>query len=170
MTRIEENLLEWDGKSKAKIEAIFAAHKNVPDFLANLLDTLPNPNMQAAATWLIKHGLEKKVFHLEPSDQSKILTALPALQDWPAKLHILQIIESFDLSAASHSTVERFLRNCMEDENKFVRAWSYNGFHYLAKHRSELRGEALSILNQAMEEETASSVLSRVRRKLKERF
>jgi hypothetical protein len=63
---------------------------------------------------------------------------------------------------ADRIEVETFLRQTLNDSNKFVRAWSYNGFYQLARHFPQYREEAEAIFEMALRDE-AASVKARVR-------
>ncbi len=61
------------------------------------------------------------------------------------------------------------MRKCLEDDNKFVRAWAYNGFYELAKQYPEYRTEAGQLFEMALRDE-AASVKARVRNVMKQGF
>ncbi len=58
--------------------------------------------------------------------------------------------------------IEKFLRECLGNEKKFVRAWAYNGFQILAEQFSEYKEEVSKLFEQALREE-ATSVKARIR-------
>ena len=62
-----------------------------------------------------------------------------------------------------------FLRNCLVDNNKFVRAWAYNGFYELAVQYPEYEKETKQFFEMAMRDE-APSVKSRIRNIMKKGF
>lgn len=62
-----------------------------------------------------------------------------------------------------------FLRNCLISDNKFVRAWAYNGFYELALQYPAYKTEVKKFLDMAMKDE-AASVKARVRNILKRGF
>jgi hypothetical protein len=59
-----------------------------------------------------------------------------------------------------------FLRTCLADENKFVRAWAYNGFYLLSQQYPEYQQETEQFFAMAMRDE-AASVKARIRNILK---
>ena len=65
--------------------------------------------------------------------------------------------------------VEAFLRQALVSEQKFVRAWAYDGFYQLAKQYPEYQQEAMSFFAMAMDDEVAS-VKARVRNIIKQGF
>jgi hypothetical protein len=66
--------------------------------------------------------------------------------------------------------VEHFLNTCLTADHKFVRAWAYHGYHHLATSHPKYRDETTALLQDALETETAASVLARVRKLLKKGF
>ncbi len=73
------------------------------------------------------------------------------------------------IRAGRKKRLEAFLRECLEDRNKFVRAWAYGGFHQLAVEHAEYRGEAVQLFEKALDEE-AASVKARVRKVVERGF
>jgi len=63
-------------------------------------------------------------------------------------------------------SVENFLRKTLYNSNKFVRAWTYNGFYLLAKQHPEYHDETEALLESAIKNE-APSVKARIRNILK---
>ncbi len=67
---------------------------------------------------------------------------------------------------SARSAVENYLRQALTHNNKFVRAWAYNGFYQLARQHRELRDEALEIMRMGQRDEPAA-VKARIRNALK---
>ena len=65
--------------------------------------------------------------------------------------------------------VETFLRECLVNDTKFVRAWAYSGLYELAFQYPEYKEEAKQLFEMAMRDEPAS-VKSRIRKVMKEGF
>lgn len=93
----------------------------------------------------------------------------PNLHALEAKLHILQSMAYMPVGEQEKQGVEVFLRNCLISDNKFVRAWAYNGFYELALQYPEYKAEVKNFLSMAMKDE-AASVKARVRNILKRGF
>ena len=133
---IKQTLTTWNGKSADDIEAIFDQHHNDPDFLDATTGLLKDLSTQKGATWLLKkwleNGSEIKAEHLK-----RVYGCLPVLQHWESKLHILQCMPYLPINQKEKPKVESFLRGTLTDTNKFVRAWSYNGFYELALRHPE---------------------------------
>ncbi len=71
------------------------------------------------------------------------------------------------ISKTDKKKVEGFLRECLIDNNKFVRAWAYNGFNELSIQYNEYRQETEQFFEMAMRNE-APSVRSRIRNIMKQ--
>jgi len=65
--------------------------------------------------------------------------------------------------------VEAFLKKCLVDDNKFIRAWAYNGFYELSVQYPEHKDETKQFFEMAMRDE-APSVKSRIRNIMKKGF
>ena len=65
--------------------------------------------------------------------------------------------------------MEIYERHGLTDQNKFVRAWSYNGLYELATSFPSLRKEAERFFDMALADE-AASVKARVRNIMKKGF
>ncbi|WP_108881512.1 hypothetical protein [Anderseniella sp. Alg231-50] len=167
---LKDELGRWDRKSKDFISDLFDQHHQQPGFLAGLVGMLDDTQLQSGATWLLKHHFDEGG---EPVDE-KLVAAIyrktPGLVPWDARLHILQCMPRMPIAQAEMRTVETFIRHCLADDAKFVRAWAYSGFCELARRFPEFQADAVQILNEALSGETAGSVLSRVRRELQHGF
>jgi hypothetical protein len=85
------------------------------------------------------------------------------LESWGSKLHLLQCLPHLAIDERAKPALESFLRDSMGSDNKFVRAWAYNGFHVLALQYPQYRAEAKRLLGRALKSE-AASVKARIRR------
>ena len=84
-------------------------------------------------------------------------------------MHLLQCLPYLTIDTREVKQLEPFLRRCLQSENKFVRAWGYNGFNELALQHADFKPEVDSLLAAALEEE-APSVKARIRNILKQRL
>ncbi len=165
---IRQEIARWDGKSAADIGAVFNRFKNDSSFVATLVDLSGNKELQKGATWLLKHYLEN-AGSLSADHIESLVRLLPQLNNWEAKLHVLQCIPYMRISKGDRKAVELFLRGCLTDDKKFVRAWSYSGFYELSKQFPEYRSEAERLVDMAMKNE-APSVKARIRNIIKDGF
>jgi len=153
-------LQSWDKKDTDFLRDIYDQYSCEKDFLKQLVSYLVHLETESAASWLIKNYYAKNDELSEFSN--KIYQSLQTLEHWDAQLHILQIVDKLPISSKMKKTVEITLRKLLVSENKFVRAWSYNGFFILATEHQEYREEVDSFLRMGLEDEPAS-VKARIR-------
>ena len=162
---LQQAIANWDGKSVDEICDIYKRYLNQQDFSGNLVLFIGQPTTEKGASWLLKHHLENQGD--VPADE--VYKRLSKLRKWQSKLHILQCIPYLPIAADDRQNVQVFLRSCLTERNKFVRAWAYNGFHQLARQYEEYREETEQFLRMAMSDE-APSVQARVGNILKQGF
>lgn len=155
-TKIIDNLKSWDGVHIEYLTNLYNIDKTNADFFENLVTICVNEqDLQKTTTWLIKHHYDNGQVLPKPLTE-KLLTACNNVENWEAKLHLLQLLPHFELTEKSIIITEDFVRNCLTDKNKFVRAWAYNGLYELTKYIPELKTELEFICQRAMETESAS--------------
>ena len=162
---LKRDLEEWDGKSSGDIRRIYAQYVDQASFSSNLIKLMKNVNTQKGATWLLKHYIENDNT-LKQSQSNAVLNIADKLEAWESKLHLLQSLPYISISKFRKETVEHFIRACLTEKNKFVRAWAYNSFYLLAKQYPEYEHEMELFLEMAMRDE-APSVKARIRNILK---
>jgi len=158
----------WNGKSADDIEEIYNHFYESKDFVNTLLELLVDNAYQVGSTWLLKHSFEKGNL-ISSSEVTQYYGVLYKLIYWEAKLHALQSFRYLPIANASVKLVENFLRITLTDSNKFVRAWSYNGFYLLAKQYPSYQPEVEQFLNMGLVDEPPS-VKARIRNILKVGF
>ena len=167
---LQSSLLAWNGKSADDIGQIFQSHKSAKEFTDNLLQLIAGSelvnaqdvqNVQIGATWLLKAWLEEGGT-LSLKQTNSIYRQLAQLMHWESRLHILQSLPFLKISKSNKSRLETFLRECLVDSNKFVRAWTYNGWYLLAQQHPEFQEEVEKFLEMALRDE-APSVKARIR-------
>lgn len=163
---IAEKIERWDGKSADSIGQLYDQSCHEPGFTSSLIKIINKPSVQKGATWLLKKHLETGEL-LSESEVDNLYKALPKLEHWETKLHVLQIMPYTLIEKKHIATVEPFLRECLNDKNKFVRAWAYNGFNELASNNKSYQKEVDQLLETALVEE-APSVKARIRNIIKE--
>lgn len=162
---IKQELAAWDKKSADAIRVIYSRHSEQSSFLAKTVELINDSVYQRGATWLLKCHLEAGNL-VGQNEAKKIYGLLPKLEHWEAKLHILQCIPYIPIATEEKRIVEAFLRGSLSDTNKFVRAWSYNGFYVLSSQYPEYREEVMQFFEMAMRDEPAS-VKARIRNIMK---
>lgn len=165
---IEQEIAAWDGKSAADIKSIYDAHKAETNFADTIIALSFTQACEKGATWSLKAWLEHGNT-LEQTQVAKIYRSLDQLEHWEAKLHVLQSIAFMPIAEAERNNVYNFLRLTLTDQNKFVRAWSYNGFYELSRQHSKYLNETKQFFEMAMRDE-APSVKARIRNIIKKGF
>ena len=165
---IKQAIINWDGKSVDDIRAIYARCKEQSDCIQIMIELIQDPSCQIGASWLLKAWLESKN-KLEASQIKTIYGLLNKLEHWETKLHLLQSLPLMPIGQADRGKVEAFLRANLIDTNKFVRAWSYNGFYVLATQYPAYVPEVKQFFEMAMRDE-AASVKARIRNIMKKGF
>lgn len=153
--QLAEQLSNWDGKSATYLAEIFERDGSAPEFIDQLLGFLSEETIQAAATWLLKHALENGGA-FEQRQIYSLFDKADILIPWQARLHLLQIMASLTVPDELKYKLADFCRSSTEDDNKFVRAWGYNGLYELANAYEEYRDGLDIVFAAAMETEPAS--------------
>lgn len=118
-------------------------------------------NIQTGATWLLKRLAENHV-RFKSEHLIALFGSLSELTHWLSKLHVCQMLQYVTIPEESERNVTWFLERNLWDENKFLRAWSYNGFYELARQHGEYIAYALEQLERG-EADKAASVKARIR-------
>ena len=163
---LEQAIRAWDGKSADAIESLSLRYRDETGFAAMVVELSADPELETGATWLLKRYLESGG-RLSAPETAALFALAPGMQSWEAKLHLLQGLLYLRIEVADRDRLEAFLRSCLEDDNKFVRAWAYNGFYELARQYPNYRAETEELFEMAMRDE-AASVRARVRNVIKQ--
>lgn len=163
MIPLEKNISTWDEKSTNYLRSIYLQHHNRPDFAETLIRLIQSH--EKGATWLIKEYLSQGNI-LNNAQTKSVYRAISTLKHWEAKLHILQSIPYLGIEPSSKNILYHFLSSNLSDPNKFLRAWTYNGFYLLAEQFSEYKEEVETLLETAWKNESAS-VRARIRNRMK---
>lgn len=162
-TNLKSKLKLWDGVHIEYLANLYNTDKTNEDFFENLVTICANEqDLQKTTTWLIKHHYDNGQT-LPESLTERLLATCKSVENWEAKLHLLQLFPHFKLTDKSIIITEDFARKCLADNNKFVKAWAYNGLYELTKFIPELKTELEIICQRAMETESAA-IKSKVRK------
>ena len=164
---LSKEIGSWDGKSAAVLQSTYERHCADEDFVATILMYVADVKSQRASTWLLKKYLEAGN-SLSVADCRMVISVLSNQDHWESKLHLLQCVPYLNIHEDDCVDFENFLNICIRSENKFVRAWAYNGFNELSMRFPRYRKEVDGMLARASESETAS-VRARIRNILKSR-
>lgn len=162
---IQQEIAAWDGSSAEKIGTVYRSFNQHEHFIETIIELIDNRALQKGATWFLKRWLESDN-RLETSQIHTIYSTLNSLEHWETKLHILQSMTYMPIEKRDVEIVRAFLQEMANDSNKFVRAWTYSGFHALADQYPEYIEETVELFNTAMQHE-AASVKARIRNLIK---
>ena len=153
----------WNGVQTEYLIQLYRENYLNPVFFDDLATIyVKEKDLQKTTTWLIKHHYDNG--HILPDSLTeKLLAVCKDVENWEAKLHLLQLLSKFKLTKKSIITVEDFVRKCLADDNKFVRAWAYHGLYELTKYIPEMKLEVELLCQRAMETESAA-IKSKVRK------
>ncbi len=143
------------------LERYYRLHHKEDNFLDNLLELVSEVEFEKANTWLLKRFMEKGN-NPPPNLQARILDLLPTVTNWEAKLHLLQILPYLAIPKSRAPDIKTILLKLVEDKNKFIRAWAYNGLYHLQACHPGYKSEVINLLNQVYPNE-APSVKARIR-------
>ncbi len=153
----------WDGQSAAALCRIHDQHKDDPELAQTLVELIGSLRYRLAATRLLKRHLESGGSVPDLAAVARALFGrLDKLEHWECRLNILQCLPYLPLGDESIDDVERFLRVCLADHNRFVRAWAYSGFYLLSRQHPRFAAEAAAILDAGLRDEPAS-IKARIR-------
>lgn len=144
-----------------ELEGYYDLNHETEDFPEKLLNQLPDDEFENANTWLLKRYLENGN-QLPANIEIEILDLLPHLSSWEAKLHLLQILPYITVPKSRSSTIRGILLALINENNKFIRAWAYNGLYHLQACHPEYKTEMIKLLQKAYFNE-APSVKARIR-------
>ena len=154
----------WDGQSAAALCRIHEQYRDEPDLAQSLVELLGSLRYRMPATRLLKRHLEAAGPVPDRAAVARGLYAkLDKLEYWECRLNILQCLPFLPIDEDCVDAVEKFLRTCLVDENKFVRAWAYNGFHLLSRQHPRFAAESAAILDAGLCNEPAS-ITARIRK------
>ena len=160
---IREELESFDGKHTDVLERILSRHRPTNSLIEALVLLVADqePNIQAGATWLLKRLADNHV-QFKKAHLIALFGSLSELTHWLSKLHVCQMLPYLMIPKESESSLIWFLERNLYDENKFLRAWSYNGFYELARQHNEYIDYAIEQLERG-ETDKAASVKARIR-------
>jgi len=159
---LKKDLELFDGKHISMLERIAEHYRPSSARIAELLELAgaPNPRMQQAATWILKRWLETGT-SLSDEHIKGLTRVLSKIHHWEAMLHICQMLSHLAIPRSCKKKIESFLLARLTEENKFVRAWAYNGLYELVKQLGDT-GQVMPLLMKGMNDE-AASVRARVK-------
>lgn len=158
---LKTELEQWDGKNTDAITLIYQEHHFEPYFIAQIIELSEEESYCSGATWLLKHHFEAEE-QLTDSEIDAVYGKLNGIENWEAKLHLLQSIPYMPISENNKPLVETFVRACLGDRNKFLRAWAYNALFVLSQQYPEYLGDVKRLFKIALRKE-APSIKARIK-------
>lgn len=161
---LEDALAQWDGLTESLGE-LYQQRKTEVHFISHLVSLLDSPALQVAASWLVKRSCEDG-FEADATEVEGLIKVAPSLGNWQARLHLLQSLHYLVIPGEVAQALHGFLTSCVLDDNKFIRAWAYQGFITLAEQHPQYQEESETLIARAMQEE-APAIKARLRHRLK---
>lgn len=140
--------------------AQFGHRDDFADTLILLAADAADP-VSSAATWLIKHVLERGKI-LSPGQTGKLIEHLPAITAWGAQLHVCQSIRFLAIPPNYAAALLGWLRPLRRHDRPFLRAWALDATCEVAAQRGNAMPEARAALDAALTD-PAASVKARAR-------
>ncbi len=162
-------LKKFDGKRIQPLEKIALQVAGDSQLVSLLIGAAESDDLrtQTAATWVLRRVREDG-HAFSDAQCSEILKLISSVDDWEARLHLLQLLPQINLPKDLEETLFRTIANFLDsEENKFVRAWSYNALISIADQASQLRDETSRYVSRGQREE-AASIKARIRNAAKQ--
>ena len=167
-------LADYDGTHVRTLEAIRDARTPDPADLAVLVDLAAHDDakLAAGATWLLRAwvegaGSDRPAVALPPDLVHRLAGRLDDVTDPWARLHLCQTVRSLSIPGADAGAFAAFLEACRTSPRPFLRAWSADGLHHLARQHPSWSSHAARALEDALGD-PAASVRARARRIVRE--
>lgn len=164
--RLQQLLSGWDGKTTGPLKSAYETLRRQPDFVDHLIDLSEHPDCERGATWLLKHAFDQGEPELSGERSKRHLAGMSGFGHWETRLHFLQYLEHLTIPDEAEATLQAFILDAVEAENRFLRAWAYYGLALHGERFPAHRREAADRLDKAMTQETAGSVKVRIRKAL----
>ena len=165
---LSAEIREWDERLVDTLELIYEQYSTQKMFASDLIFMVSDLALQKGATWLLKKHLELGN-KIDAINLGNLFKHLEDLHIWESKLHVLQCLPFVEIPAGAKEKIEWFLRQCLPAENKFIRAWAYNGFYELSRAFPEYEAETRKLFEMALRDE-APSIQSRIRHIMNQGF
>ena len=161
-TEFEKDLVQNANQNTKGLENFYHRWEEDAELVQRCVAFVGKPNLEAAATWLLKHFLESRR-DLDESQQRLILSCLNRVESWQGRLHLLQMLNELLIPEDLQESVAKFCKQSTSDDNKFVRAWGYSGIVSLAKQWDRYVPLAIEAITNG-ENDEAPSARARIRR------
>ena len=161
---ITERLRQFDGRHVKPLEDLATQLLHVEGSVDELLalSNIADARTQTAATWILKRLQELGII-LTAAQTLSVFRLLRNVSGWEARLHLLQMLDSLEIPSRNSAQLLKLLAEFLDDENKLIRAWSYNGLFVVGEQHQKHR-RAIAVSLQAAQSDDAASVRARIRR------
>ncbi|MBL4592009.1 MAG: hypothetical protein JKY96_08625 [Phycisphaerales bacterium] len=160
----------WDYKTMPAIRAVYGNYAAHPSFVKDIVHLVGGVKTEVGASWLLEHHLDNDGKGLDDNLIDQIYSSVTGLTHRGSRLHILQCMGRMPIPEKRIEDIEEFLRVCLEDQSKFVRAWTYSGIHALAVQYESYQEEAIEMIEEAAQGDPAASVRARCRKLIEQGF
>lgn len=164
LTPLNDVLQHWDQKHTETLIKLYNDLRCYPTLIDHTLTAMTAPEQACAATWIIKYALDNKA-KLSDKQVDMFTQNLSLLTEWQSRLHGLQILSLINLTKKHAKRLSRFIYSCIDDKNKFVRAWAYSGLYLLAQLDPDYEKDVVTRIEHAIKTE-APSIKARLRKVL----
>jgi len=160
---IRDELKLFDGRHTDVVERILSRQRRTSSLIKDLVLLVADEEqkIQTGATWLLKRLAENHV-PFKTEHLIALFGSLSELTYWISKLHVCQMLQYVVIPKESERSITWFLERNLYDENKFLRAWSYDGFCQLARQHPEYIDYAMEQMERG-DTDKAASVRARIR-------
>ena len=151
--------------SVAELENIHERHRDSDQFTGTLITAASANQTQTAATWLLGRRV-REAGTASSATSREIAEMFPLLENWLARLHVLQIVRFLDLSEVRVSEFREAVLPHATGSGKMVRAWALDALYRLALHGHPDAEADMARIHQASGDSSAA-VRARVRNLLR---
>ncbi len=158
----KEILLAFD-LERDSLSNLYEKYSKDKNFIETLFNTLSD-NQEAAhvVSWILKRYTEDGG-ELSSSQVNQLTTFFASDRDWQSELMFLQTLPNIELTDNDYDNVDKLVKRSINAENKFVKAWAYQGMYELVKLNPELVAELEFYCDKALRNEEGA-VAARVRK------
>lgn len=163
------NINNFKGKSVKELELLYIQEELVYSDYLNLINCISDDTTGQSISWLIKRFINdnKKEAISDRNISNKLIEMIIKFNDFNILLNLLQILQVLIINNSYKDKLYFKLKELINKDNKFIRAWSYNGLYVLSLQYDEYKDDVFELLDFALINECAS-VNARIRKIIKE--
>lgn len=158
----KEILLAFDFE-RDSLSNLYEKYSKEKGFIDTLFNTLAEKEETAqVVSWLLKRYTEDGG-KLTSTQVNQLTSFFASGRDWNSELMFLQTLPNIELAENNYEDVDKLVKRAINAENKFVKAWAYQGMYELVKLNPDLVGELEFYCEKALKTEDGA-VAARVRK------